>query len=214
MIWAKPRFVISRGDYHWQHEPCWYAVRKGKPHRWSGDRSQATLWPIAHQKSDTGHGTQKPIECMRRPIENNSKAGDAVYDPFVGSGTSIIAAEMTRRRCLAIDVDPKYVDVAVERWAKFTGREPILEATGQTFAEVQDARYDKDADLSGSVADSLAAVCARKATGGPGWPREASEGAAGNGAQAPAAAPARRSPKGKAAQRGRAAGADAGKAAG
>jgi hypothetical protein len=65
IVWAKPRFVIGRGHYHWQHEPCWYAVRVGKTGHWSGDRSQTTLWPITHQKSETGHGTQKPVECMR-----------------------------------------------------------------------------------------------------------------------------------------------------
>ena len=82
IIWAKERLVIGRGDYHWQHEPCWYAVRdKGN---WIGDRKQTTLWSIANRNQDaeTVHGTQKPVECMRRPILNNSESGDAVYDPF------------------------------------------------------------------------------------------------------------------------------------
>jgi len=119
IIWAKTRFVISRGDYHWQHEPCWYAVRgKGD---WRGDRSQSTLWTIDHQKSETGHSAQKPVECMRRPIENNSRPGEAVYDPFVGSGTTIIAAEMTGRVCHALEIAPAYCDVVVERWQNFTG---------------------------------------------------------------------------------------------
>lgn len=124
IVWAKDRFAISRGHYHWQHEPCWYAVR-GKGH-WSGDRSQTTLWKIGHQKSETGHSTQKPIECMKRPIENNSQAGDAIYEPFSGSGTTIIAAEMTGRHCYAIELSPAYVDVAVKRWEAFTGREAVL----------------------------------------------------------------------------------------
>jgi DNA modification methylase len=121
VIWAKDHFVISRGDYHWQHEPCWYAVRKGKKHQWAGDRSQSTLWQIAHPKSETGHGAQKPVECMKRPIENNSSPGQAVYDPFVGSGTTIIAAEMTGRACHALEINPAYVDVSIERWQNFTG---------------------------------------------------------------------------------------------
>jgi len=120
LIWAKTRFVISRGDYHWQHEPCWYAVRKKGD--WHGDRSQSTLWTIDHQKSETGHSTQKPVECMKRPIENNSSPGQAVYDPFVGSGTTIIAAEMTGRVCHALEIAPAYCDVTVERWQNFTGR--------------------------------------------------------------------------------------------
>jgi len=127
IIWAKPRFVISRGDYHWQHEPCWYAVKKGKGGHWQGDRSQTTLWEIAHNKSDTGHGTQKPVECMRRPILNNSSPGQAIYDPFLGSGTTLIAAEETGRACLGMEIDPRYCDVIVSRWEKFTGKQAVLE---------------------------------------------------------------------------------------
>lgn len=116
IIWAKTRMVISRGDYHWMHEPCWYAVRgKGQ---WTGDRSQTTLWTLDHSVSETGHSTQKPVECMRRPIENNSSAGQAVYDPFLGSGTTMIAAEMMGRSCLALELAPEYVDVAADRGRK------------------------------------------------------------------------------------------------
>lgn len=136
IVWAKTRLVIGRGHYHHMHEPCWYAVRKGTTGHWHGDRKQTTLWTIEHAKSDTGHGTQKPVECMRRPIENNSKAGDAVYDPFLGSGTTIIAAEMTGRTCLAIELNPAYVDVAVERWQAFAGETATLEGDGRTFAEM------------------------------------------------------------------------------
>jgi len=132
IIWGKDRFALSRGDYHWQHEPCWYAVRNGAKGHWSGGRSQSTLWTIpARDDSGHGHGTQKPVECMRRPIENNSSAGQAVYDPFVGSGTTVIAAEMTGRACHAIDLDPAYVDVAVTRWQDFTGEEAVLEVREQ-----------------------------------------------------------------------------------
>jgi DNA modification methylase len=122
VIWAKPRFAISRGHYHWQHEPCWYAVKKGGTGHWSGDRSQTTLWTIAHNKSETGHSTQKPVECMRRPIENNSSPGQAVYEPFSGSGTTIIAAEQTGRACHAIEINQSYVQVAIDRWEAFTGQ--------------------------------------------------------------------------------------------
>ena len=83
IIWAKSHFPIGRGDYHVQHEPCLYAVRKGKTGHWSGDRKQTTLWQIDKPiKSETGHSTQKPVECMKRPIENNSSPGQAVYEPF------------------------------------------------------------------------------------------------------------------------------------
>jgi DNA modification methylase len=122
IVWAKSQLVMSRGNYHSQHEPCWYAVREKKPGHWVGDRKQSTLWQIEKpQKSETGHGTQKPVECMKRPIENNSSPGQAVYDPFVGSGTTIIAAEMTGRACHAIEINPTYCDVTIERWQNFTG---------------------------------------------------------------------------------------------
>ena len=123
IVWAKQQFAISRGNYHWQHEACWYAVRDGRTAHWTGDRTQSTLWQIDKPvKSETGHSTQKPVECMRRPIENNSSPGQAVYDPFVGSGTTIIAAEMTGRACHAIEISPAYCDVTVLRWQAFTGQ--------------------------------------------------------------------------------------------
>lgn len=122
IIWAKERLVIGRGDYHWQHEPCWYAVReKGN---WIGDRKQTTLWAISSREQDaeTIHGTQKPVECMRRPILNNSRPGDPVYEPFLGSGTTLIAAETCGRCCFAVELAPAYVDVSVRRWQAFTGK--------------------------------------------------------------------------------------------
>jgi DNA modification methylase len=140
LIWAKQQFAIGRGHYHWMHEPCWYAVRRGKTAHWSGDRKQTTVWEIDKpQKSETGHSTQKPVECMKRPIENNSVHGDSVYEPFSGSGTTIIAAEMTERTCYAMEIHPPYVDVAVLRWQAFTGHAATLESDGRTFAEISSA---------------------------------------------------------------------------
>jgi DNA modification methylase len=139
IIWAKDRLVLSRGDYHWQHEPCLYAVKKtGKGH-WAGDRKQTTLWQIANkdQDAETVHGTQKPVECMRRPILNNSSLGQAVYEPFMGSGTTLIAAETTGRVCIGIELNPAYVDVAVERWQAFTGQAAVLESSGQSFDDLK-----------------------------------------------------------------------------
>jgi DNA modification methylase len=135
IVWVKQHFVLGRGDFHWQHEPCFYAVRKGKAGRWTGDRKQTTVWAINNNnpfgtggtaEEKTGHSTQKPVECMKRAIENNSKPGESVYDPFVGSGTTIIAAEMTGRACHAIEIDPVYVDVAIERWQNFTGQRAAI----------------------------------------------------------------------------------------
>ncbi|MGC4026246.1 MAG: site-specific DNA-methyltransferase [Mesorhizobium sp.] len=127
IIWDKTRLIIGRGDYQWRHESCWYAVRKGRSGHWAGDRKQSTIWPILHQKSETGHGTQKPVECMRRPILNNSNPGQSIYDPFLGSGTTIIAAEMTGRSGFGLEISPAYVDVCVRRWEAFTGETAVRE---------------------------------------------------------------------------------------
>jgi DNA modification methylase len=133
LIWAKERLTLSRGDYHWMHEPCRYAVR-AKGH-WTGDRKQTTVWniPSGGQDAETEHSTQKPVECMRRPMQNNSSPGQAVYDPFVGSGTTLIAAETVGRVCLALELDPGYVDVAVRRWQAFTGLQATLLSDGRAF---------------------------------------------------------------------------------
>lgn len=159
IVWSKNNFAIGRGDYHWQHEPCWYAVR-GTGH-WAGDRKQSTVWQIPKpQKSETGHGTQKPVECMKRPIENNSSPGQAVYEPFSGSGTTIIAGEMTGRSVHAVELNPAYVDVAVKRWQDFTGQQATLEATGASFADVCEDRFAADAgrNSAGSYDDAVSAA--------------------------------------------------------
>jgi len=144
IIWVKQHFALGRGDYHWQHEPAYYAVREGKSSNWCGDRTQSTLWQIANlnpfggsgQEEATGHGAQKPVELMRRPILNNTVRGDMVYDPFLGSGTTLIAAASTDRICYGLDIDPTYVDVIVRRWQKFTAQVAVLEADGRSFDEI------------------------------------------------------------------------------
>ena len=158
IIWAKERLVLSRGHYHWQHEPCWYAVR-GTGH-WSGDRKQSTLWTIPSRDQDakTVHGTQKPVECMRRPMLNNSSPGQAVYEPFSGSGSSIIAAETTGRHCYAVELDPTYVDVIVLRWQDFTGKKAVLEGDGRTFGDIAAERQGTRVAEEPEKAASLAAA--------------------------------------------------------
>jgi DNA modification methylase len=141
IVWVKPHFVLGRGDFHWKHETCWYGVRAGTASHWQGDRTQTTVWEIAgmnpygnrRREQSWGHSTQKPVECMRRSIVNNSRPGQAIYDPFLGSGTSVIAAEMTSRVCFGIELCPHYVDVVVRRWQLFTGRAARHQASGQSF---------------------------------------------------------------------------------
>lgn len=137
IVWGKSNLVVGRGNYHSQHETAWYVVRKGATGHWEGDRKQTTLWSIEKpKKSETGHSTQKPVECMARPIRNNSSPGQAIYEPFSGSGTTIIACEQEGRACHAIELNPAYVDVAVTRWENFTGQTATLEETGETFVQV------------------------------------------------------------------------------
>jgi DNA modification methylase len=151
IIWKKQHFAISRGAYHWGHEPCYYAVRKGRTSHWSGDRTQSTVWEVPNlnpfggdtarkENGVTGHGAQKPVELMRRPILNHTKRGASVYDPFLGSGTTLIAAELTGRTCFGIELDPKYVDVIIQRWQDFSGGEARLDGDGRTFAIVKTER--------------------------------------------------------------------------
>lgn len=144
IIWVKQHFALSRGDYHWQHEPCWYMVKRGMPHNWQSARDQATTWDIANlncfgkSKEDgeerTAHSTQKPIECMARPIRNNSSAGESIYDPFLGSGTTLIAAEIEHRICYGIELSPGYCDIIVDRWVKYmqkNNKEYVVKKNGE-----------------------------------------------------------------------------------
>lgn len=130
IIWAKTQFAMSRGAYHWQHEPCWYAVRAGKTAEWLGDHTLSTLWELASPKMIMGgsderkedHPAQKPFEAMARPVRNHR--GD-VYEPFAGSGTTVIAAEQAGRRCYALEIEPRYAQVTIERWQAFRGRQAV-----------------------------------------------------------------------------------------
>ena len=128
IIWRKPHFALSRQHYHWQHEPCWYA-RKKRAQPFRGSRDQSTIWDAASPKmlmtgsteEKVDHPTQKPVALYVRPIKNHLKSGERFYEPFCGSGTAIIAAEQTRARCHAIELDPTFADIAVSRWQNFTG---------------------------------------------------------------------------------------------
>ena len=136
IIWNKDNFAFGRGNYHWKHEPCWYAVRKNRSGKWCGDRKQSTVWDIpninsfangttAEEKGLVGHGNQKPLECMARPIRNHGGKDDDVYDPFLGSGTTMIAAERSGRICFGMEIDPKYCAVVLQRCLDM-GLEPVL----------------------------------------------------------------------------------------
>ncbi|MCE9636448.1 MAG: ParB N-terminal domain-containing protein [Planctomycetes bacterium] len=130
LLWRKPHFVLSRTHYHYQSEPCWYAVRRGATSAWVGTRDQSNIWdaPSPKMLMNAGgnheekfdHPTQKPMLCMETPLQNHDLA--EVYEPFGGSGTTLIACERRRKRCFAMEIDPKYIDVIVARWEGFTGK--------------------------------------------------------------------------------------------
>jgi DNA modification methylase len=142
IIWVKQHFALSRGDYHWGHEPAWYAVRGTG--QWRGDRRQTTVWDVANlnvmggtragDNAVTGHSTQKPVRLFEIPLLNHTVAGDAVYDPFVGSGTALIAAEKHGRACYALEIEPKYVQAAVTRWEAFTGERAVRQHVTRSTA--------------------------------------------------------------------------------
>jgi DNA modification methylase len=119
-------------------------VRK-KNAPWYGKAGQnTTIWDAASPKMIMGgsdekkldHPTQKPVELMRRPILNHTRRGELVYEPFLGSGTTLAAAEITDRVCLGIEIDPKYIDVVCQRYISLTGKQPTLEGDGRTFQEI------------------------------------------------------------------------------
>lgn len=121
IIWSKRHIPISRGHYHVRHEPCLYAVRKGATASWVGGRDQTTIWDATLDGNvPGGHSTQKPVELMARPMRNHDYPD--VYDPFLGSGTTLIAAEQLGRRCFAMEISPAYCDVAIARWERLTGQ--------------------------------------------------------------------------------------------
>jgi len=121
LIWAKDRFTLGRADYQHRYEPIWYGWREGSAHRWCGDRDQADVWEIPRPAEAPLHPTMKPLALMERAIVNSSRSGDLVADFFAGSGSTLIAAERTGRRCAALELDPIYSDVIIARWESFSG---------------------------------------------------------------------------------------------
>jgi DNA modification methylase len=134
VIWVKQQFVFGRSDYHWQHEPILYGWQKGAGHQFYGTRNQGTTWMIDRpMRSDKEHPTQKPVALPAKAIENSSKQGDLLFEPFCGGGSTVIAAEQLGRRCFGLELDPAYCDVICQRWSKLTGRSPVRESDGAKF---------------------------------------------------------------------------------
>jgi DNA modification methylase len=147
IIWAKNTFTLGRADYQRQYEPILYGWKEGDHRYWCGARDQGDVWFMNKPVANDLHPTMKPVEMVERAIANSSKPGATVLDAFGGSGTTIIAAERTRRHARVIEVDPKYVDVAVRRWQDFTGKNAFREGSGETFGECSEVR-GRDQGLS------------------------------------------------------------------
>jgi DNA modification methylase len=129
VIWDKGLFAMGRSWYHWSHEPCWVVRKKGAKVRFLGKRDQATIWRVPSPKMIMGgsaeprldHPTQKPLVLFETPIRNHLRSGEALYEPFAGSGTALIAAERTGTCAYAMEIDPIYIEVALRRWERFAG---------------------------------------------------------------------------------------------
>lgn len=124
-IWKKNSLVLGRSPYQWQHEPCLYGWKKKGKHQWFSDRKQTTIWEYDRPKSSKDHPTMKPIQLMAYPIQNSSMRGTIVLDPFLGSGSTLIAADQTGRVCYGIELDEKFVDVIVKRYIEVTGNTEV-----------------------------------------------------------------------------------------
>jgi len=141
LIWKKSSLVMGRQDYQWQHEPCLYGWKEGAGHLWASDRKQTTILEFDKPTRNGEHPTMKPVALFEYQLLNNTKGGDIVLDSFGGSGTTMIAAEKNGRHSRLMELDPKYVDVIVQRWQEFTGQKAVLEGDGRTFEELKAERH-------------------------------------------------------------------------
>ena len=124
-VWKKNALVLGRSPYQWQHEPVLYGWKQKGKHQWFSDRKQTTIWEYDRPKSSKEHPTMKPVQLMAYPIQNSSMRGTLILDPFLGSGSTLIAADQTGRICYGIELDEKFVDVIVKRYMKATEKTDV-----------------------------------------------------------------------------------------
>jgi DNA modification methylase len=148
IIWAKNTFTLGRADYQRQYEPILYGWKDGSQHYWCGARDQGDVWFVDKPRVNGLHPTMKPVELIERAITNSSKSRDIVLDLFGGSGTTLIAAERTGRSARLMELDPKYVDVIVQRWQDYTGNKAVLDGEDRTFDDLKTAREPKSKDAA------------------------------------------------------------------
>lgn len=139
IVWVKDAAVLGHADHHYQHEPIYYGW-KGTTHPWHGGRDQSSVFEFPRPRRSTEHPTMKPVALVEAQIRNSSIRDSLGLDPFTGSGTTLIAAERLGRRFAGLELDPRYVDVAVRRWQGYTGRVATLVGDGRSFAEIEEVR--------------------------------------------------------------------------
>jgi site-specific DNA-methyltransferase (adenine-specific) len=127
LIWKKQTLVMGRQDYHWMHEPCLYGWKEGASHGWYSDRKQTTVLEFDRPSRSTDHPTMKPVALIAYQIGNSTAPQGLIYDSFLGSGTTLIAAEQLGRKCYGMEISPQYCDVIVKRWEILTGRKAELD---------------------------------------------------------------------------------------
>lgn len=155
IIWVKTRAVLTYSLYMWQHEPCLMGWIRGKkpPAKTRGIEFQTTVWAVPNSEIDSkDHPTSKPTKLFQIPLWVHTKPGDLCYEPFSGSGSQIIAAQMERRRCYAMEISPTFVDVDVRRWQNFTGEAATLEGDGRTFEEIEKQRTGGSSEEAAGLA--------------------------------------------------------------
>jgi DNA modification methylase len=144
IVWVKPTPVFGRVFWHFRHEPCMMGWKQGSQPEHDSNHEFNSVWEIDWEGKarivGNSHPTQKPVEIFARPMRKHTRRGDICFEPFSGSGSQLIAAEKEGRRCLAMELEPAFVDVALSRWATFTGKQPVLERTGETFSALSAAR--------------------------------------------------------------------------
>lgn len=153
LIWNKNMMVLGRQDYQWKHEPCLYGWKDGAAHYWGSDRKQTTVLDFNKPQRNGEHPTMKPVDLIEYQIKNSSRRGDNVLDLFGGSGTTLIACENLGRNAYLMELDPKYVDVIVNRWEKLTGKSAIHEKLGLTFDQLKSLREGGVIDMFKNVND-------------------------------------------------------------
>jgi len=136
LIWVKDQMVFGRCDYHYKHEPILYGWKQDGTHEWNADRKQVSVLEFARPKRSDEHPTMKPVGLVAYLLGNNTTSGESVLDTFLGSGTTLIAAEQLGRKCYGMEISPAYCDVIVKRWEKLTGKKATLEESdGQARTE-------------------------------------------------------------------------------